>query len=140
MTKLIGFASLLLLLCAQIFGPTRVIADSAVTLANTGIDVYEYIAQKIEPGSDEKSCTLTYSGDASDDGVFEGYAFNATVTGSKCGDATAVYGEVLGRVQQCADALHDAHAVRGCCHFSYKRKWHGHLKLTVDPDNFPPIC
>jgi hypothetical protein len=115
---------------------SRVIDDSASKLLDTGIDTYGYLAQMAKSRSDQNSCTLTYGTD-SNDGIIEGYAFNATVTGSNCDDTSAVYGEILSAVQECADNLHDAHAVRGCCTFSHGGMWKGHLRLTADPGKFP---
>jgi hypothetical protein len=100
-----------------------------------GIDIYEYIAQKIKTKSDQKSCTLTYGTD-SNDGTFEGYAFQATTSGSNC-DTTAIYKTILNAVKECADDLHNAKAVRGCCTFTHGGTWTGHLRLTADPNKFP---
>lgn len=100
-----------------------------------GIDIYEYIAQKIKTKSDQKSCTLTYGTD-SNDGTYEGYAFQATTSGSNC-DTTAIYKTILNAVEECADDLNQAKAVRGCCTFTHGGTWTGHLRLTADPDKFP---
>lgn len=108
---------------------------SVVIASGAGPDIYKYIAQKIKDKSDQNSCTLTYGTD-SNDGYFEGYAFQATTTGSKC-DTTAIYKTVLNAVQDCADDLHNAKAVRGCCKFSHGGTWTGHLRLTGDPNKFP---
>jgi hypothetical protein len=100
-----------------------------------GIDIYEYIAQKIKTKSDQKSCTLTYGTD-SNDGTFEGYAFQATTSGSNC-DTTAIYKTILNAVKECADDLHNAKAVRGCCTFTHGGTRTGHLRLTADLNKFP---
>jgi hypothetical protein len=145
-TKWFGFFGLLGLFqlwLAQAQQPTsaavqfsRVIDNSASKLLDTGIDIYGYLAQMAKSRSDQNSCTLTYGTD-SNDGIFEGYAFDATVTGLKCDDTTAVYGEVLSAVQECAVKLFSSHAVRGCCGFSYGGMWKGQLRLTADPETFP---
>jgi hypothetical protein len=145
-TKWLGFFGLLGLFQlwpAQAQQPTsaavqfsRVIDNPASKLLDTGIDIYGYLAQMAKSRSDRNSCTLTYGTD-SNDGIFEGYAFNATVTGLKCDDTTAIYEELITAVQGCADDLHNAHAVRGCCGFSHGGMWKGQLRLTADPEAFP---
>lgn len=105
-------------------------------MLDTDIDIYEYLAQMIKSRSDQNSRTLSYGTDANE-GIFEGYAFNATVTGSNCDDTSAVYGEILSAVQECAESSHNAHAVRGCCGFSHGGMWKGQLRLTADPETFP---
>jgi hypothetical protein len=102
---------------------------SVVIAANAGTDIYEYIAQKINDKSNRNSCTLTY-------GSYEGYAFQATTTGSNC-DTTAIYQTILNAVEDCANKLQNARSVRGCCKFSHGGTWTGHLRLTADPDQFP---
>lgn len=110
-------------------------AAGVVLGAQAGTDIYTFIASNIKGKSDQNSCTLTYGTD-SDDGTYEGYAFQATTTGSKC-DTTAIYKTILHAVQECADDLHAAKAVRGCCTFSHGGTWTGHLRLTANPDKFP---
>jgi hypothetical protein len=100
---------------------------SVVIAANAGTDIYEYIAQKIKDKSDRNSCTLTYGTD-SDDGSYEGYAFQATTTGSNC-DTTAIYQTILNAVEGCANKLHNARSVRGCCKSSHGGTWTGHLRF-----------
>jgi hypothetical protein len=138
-----GLLGLFQLWLAQAQQPTsaavqfsRVIDNSASKLLDTGIDIYGYLAQMAKSRSDQNSCTLTYGTD-SNDGIFEGYAFNATVTGLKRDDTTAIYAEILTAVQECAVNLLSAHAVRGCCGFSHRGMWKGHLRLTADPETFP---
>jgi hypothetical protein len=123
----------LIVAVATVVGSTA----SVVIAANAGTDIYEYIAQKIKDKSDRNSCTLTYGTD-SDDGSYEGYAFQATTTGSNC-DTTAIYQTILNAVEDCANKLHNARSVRGCCKSSHGGTWTGHLRLTADPDQFLPF-
>ena len=110
-------------------GLTAVVAD------NVAVTLYDNIAAKIKAKSDANSCTLTYGTD-SDDGYYEGYAYEATTTGSNW-DTTAILAKIETAVQKCATKLNMAGVVRGCCQFSYGGTWTGHLRLTANPSSYP---
>lgn len=110
-------------------------AGTIVLAAKAGLDMYDNIAAKIAKKSKDNSCTLTYGTD-SDDGYYMGYAYYAATTGKNC-DTTAIKETVHNAVSKCADRLHDAGTVRGCCAFSHGGTWSGHLQLTADPVKYP---
>lgn len=108
---------------------------TAIIAANAAVDLYDNIAAKIKAKSDANSCTLTYGTDG-DDGYYEGYAYQATTTGSDC-DTTAIQKTINNAVAECANSLHAAGMVRGCCRFSHGGDWTGHLRLTNAPNTYP---
>ncbi|CAK4010823.1 Hypothetical predicted protein [Lecanosticta acicola] len=108
---------------------------NAIISANSGFDLYNSIAAKISKKSDNNACTLTYGTDA-DDGYYVGYAYRATTTGTNC-DTTAIEKTVQNAVYECANKLHSAGVITGCCQFSHGGTWTGHLRLTNAPDRFP---
>lgn len=110
-------------------------AASVVLAGNAAADLYNTIAAKIKAKSDANSCTLTYGTD-SDDGYYEGYAYEATTTGSNC-DTTAILTTIQKAVKKCATKLSDAGASRGCCKFRHGGTWTGHLRLTAEPVKLP---
>jgi hypothetical protein len=89
----------------------------------------------IKSKSDKNSCTLVYGTDH-DDGYYEGYAYQATTIGSRC-DTTAIQKSINDAVRTCATKLHKARAVTGYCKFSHGGSWHGHLRLSANPDRYP---
>ena len=109
---------------------------TAVIAGNSAVDLYNNIAAKIKAKSDQNSCTLTYGTD-SDDGYYEGYAYQATTTGKNC-DTTAIMKTIQNAVKACATKLHNAGAIRGCCQLRHGQgTWHGHLRLTANPSIYP---
>lgn len=108
---------------------------SIVLAANAALEPYKSIATIIKSHSNANSCTLEYGTDYGH-GTYEGYAFYVTTTGKNC-DTTALYKTILKAVKNCADRLHNAHAIRGCCNFTHGGTWHGHLKLSGNPSSFP---
>lgn len=108
---------------------------TAILGANAALDMYDNIAGKINKKSDKNSCTLTY-GTEYDDSKYVGYAFKATTTGDNC-DTTAIEKTIRNAVHDCADKLHTAGVVTGCCAFNHGGTWTGHLQLTSQPDRFP---
>jgi hypothetical protein len=114
-----------------------VAAGGTVIIAgNAAVDLYDNIAAKIKAKSDHNSCTLIYGTDH-DDGYYEGYAYQATTTGKNC-DTTAIQKTINNAVRNCATKLNKARAVTGCCNFRHGGgSWHGHLRLSADPDRYP---
>jgi hypothetical protein len=113
-----------------------VAAGAGVIVAgNCAVQLYDNIAAKIKSKSDKNSCTLVYGTDH-DDGYYEGYAYQATTTGSRC-DSTAIQKSINDAVRTRATKLHKARAVTGCCKFSHGGSWHGHLRLSANPDRYP---
>ncbi|KAJ5874126.1 uncharacterized protein N7529_002556 [Penicillium soppii] len=110
-------------------------ATSVIIAANSALNIYDFIADVIKSKSNANSCTMTYGTD-SDGTYFEGYAYEATTTGSNC-DTTAEKKTILGAVEKCANRLHSRGATRGCCTFSYGGTWTGHLRLTAEPVKYP---
>ena len=106
-----------------------------VLAANAGAQLYDRIAVVFKGKSDQNSCTLTYETE-SDDGYYMGYAYEATTTGSNC-DTTALEKTMKNAVYSCADKLHNAGAVRGCCQFTHGGTWTRHLRLSADPAKYP---
>lgn len=108
---------------------------SVIIAGNAAVDLYDNIAAKIKAKSNANSCTLTYGTD-SDDGYYEGYAYEATTTGSNC-DTTALLKTIQTAVKKCATDLSTGGATRGCCKFTHGGTWTGHLRLTAEPVKFP---
>jgi hypothetical protein len=99
------------------------------------VQLYDNIAAKIKAKSDRNSCTLVFGTDH-DDGYYEGYAYQATSTSSRC-DTTAVQKSIQDAVRTCATRLHNSRAVTGCCRFDHGGSWHGHLRISANPDKYP---
>ncbi|KAJ5338991.1 hypothetical protein N7541_010964 [Penicillium brevicompactum] len=110
-------------------------ATSTIIAAASALTIYEFIADVIKSKSNSNSCTMTYGTD-SDGTYFEGYAYEATTSGSNC-DTTAEKKTILAAVEKCANRLHTYGAVRGCCTFSHGGTWTGHLRLTAEPLKYP---
>ncbi|EAW20332.1 uncharacterized protein NFIA_099680 [Aspergillus fischeri NRRL 181] len=106
-----------------------------ITTAKAALDIWQFIAGIIKNKSDLDSCTLTYGTDTADD-YYYGYAYEATTTGTNC-NTTAEKKTILAAVEKCANQLHAAGAVRGCCVFSHGGTWRGHLRLTAEPNTYP---
>jgi hypothetical protein len=124
--------------------PVDVDVTNTTTLAATGTLViaadstaplYHWVAQKITASSDANSCSLVYGTDF-DGEVWEGYAYQTISMGFNS-DTTATCEDIRTAVGDCADRLHEAHAVRGCCRISYGGTWSGQLRLTAEADGWP---
>jgi hypothetical protein len=85
--------------------------------------------------SDANSCSLVYGTDF-DGEVWEGYAYQTISMGFNS-DTIATCEDIRTAVGDCADRLHEAHAVRGCCRISYGGTWSGQLRLTAEADGWP---
>jgi hypothetical protein len=109
---------------------------AAGTAILVGLAAYDLIASKIKDLSNDNSWTLT-QGTVWDDKHYLGYAYHATTTGSRY-DTTAELKTIQHAVAECAEDLHKAGVVVGCCNFRHGRHgtWHGHLQLSADP-KFP---
>jgi hypothetical protein len=106
-----------------------------VVAANSRPGLYDWVALKITASSDSNSCALVYGTDF-DGEVWEGYAYQTITKGLNC-DTITPYEAIRVAVGTCADRLHDAHAVRGCCRFDYGETWIGQLRLTAEADGWP---
>ena len=124
--------------------PVSVVVTNTTTLAtpgtliiadDTSAPLYDWVAQKITASSDANSCTLVYGTDF-DGETWEGFAYQAISTGLNC-DTTASCETIRAAVGDCADRLHEARAVRGCCRISYGGTWSGQLRLTAEADGWP---
>lgn len=124
--------------------PVDIVLTNATTIAATGTliiaadattPLYDWVAQKITASSDANSCVLVHETDF-DGEAWEGCAYQRIFTGLKC-DTTASCENVRAAVGECADRLHEARAVRGCCRLSYGGTWSGQLRLTADADGCP---
>ena len=109
---------------------------NVIVAGKAAVDFYNRIARKIKAKSDASSCTPFYGTEYDEGLYYEGYAYQATATGSHC-DTTAILEIVQDAVQECATKLHNAGAIRGRCKFSHGGTWDGQLQLTADPDSFP---
>ncbi|PYI31323.1 hypothetical protein BP00DRAFT_475271 [Aspergillus indologenus CBS 114.80] len=109
--------------------------STVVLAAEAGVNIYEYIAAIIKAKSTADSCTITYGVD-SEESYVEGYAYEATTSGSNC-ETTAEKKTILAAVEKCATALNAAGAVRGCCTMTHGGTWEGHLRLTAEPSVYP---
>jgi hypothetical protein len=105
------------------------------SLISAGKAASDFIAAKIKEQSDRNSCTFIH-GTIHDGQTYLEYAYHATTTGKNC-DTTAILKTIQNAVQKCADALHRAGSVMGCCNFSHGGTWTGHLQLSADPKNDP---
>jgi hypothetical protein len=103
-----------------------------VFAANSRPGLYDWVALKITASSDANSCALVYGTDF-DGETWEGYAYQTITKGLDC-DTITSYETVRVAVGTCADKLHDAHALRGCCRFNYGETWIGQLRLTAEAD------
>ncbi|OJJ97405.1 hypothetical protein ASPACDRAFT_62435 [Aspergillus aculeatus ATCC 16872] len=101
----------------------------------TAVAYATYIAAIIKANPTADSCTITYGVD-SEESYVEGYAYEATTSGSNC-ETTAEKKTILAAVEKCATALNAAGAVRGCCTMTHGRTWEGHLRLTAEPSVYP---
>jgi hypothetical protein len=110
-------------------------ADTLIIAADATTPLYDWIAQKITASSDANSCTLVYGTDF-DGEVWEGFAYQTVSTGVNC-DTTASCKTIRAAVGECADRLHEARAVRGCCRIGYGGTWAGRLRLTAEADGWP---
>lgn len=142
--KILGTSPLLKASAIHRRVPVNVVLTNATTIAATGTliiaadattPLYDWIAQKITAISDANSCALIYGTD-SDGEIWEGYAYQTISTGLNC-DTTASCETIRAAVGECADSLHEARAVRGCCRLSYGGTWSGQLKLTAEADGWP---
>jgi len=124
--------------------PVDVVLMNATTIAATGTliiaadattPLYDWIAQKITASSDSNPCALVYGTDF-DGEIWEGYAYQTISTGLNC-DTTASCETIRAAVGECADRLHEARAVRGCCRIGYGGTWDGRLRLTAEADGWP---
>jgi hypothetical protein len=106
-----------------------------VVAANSSPGLYDWVALKITAISDANSCALVCGTDF-DGEVWEGYAYQ-TITKGLNYDLITPYEDARVAVGICADKLHSAHAVRGCCRFSYGETWIGQLRLTAEADGWP---
>jgi hypothetical protein len=106
-----------------------------VVSANSRPGLYDWVAAKITASSDANSCALVYGTDF-DGEVWEGYAYQTITIGLNC-DTITPYEDIRVAVGICADKPHDAHAVRGCCRFTYGETWTGQLRLTAEVDGWP---
>jgi hypothetical protein len=116
---------------------TTIIAATStlVIAADSTAPLYDWVAQKITASSDANSCSLVYGTDF-DGEVWEGYAYQTISMGFNS-DTTATCEDIRTAVGDCADRLHEAHAVRGCCRISYGGTWSGQLRLTAEADGWP---
>ncbi|KAJ6016337.1 hypothetical protein N7540_010928 [Penicillium herquei] len=115
---------------------TLIVGGTVLLGANAGITAWQTVAAIIKNKAEEKSCTLTYGADTTDDQTI-GYAYEATTTETVCG-STAEKKTVLKAVKKCANNLHNAGATRGCCKFRHgDGSWTGHLRLTAEPEKYP---
>lgn len=114
---------------------TTIAAGTVILAANAALTFYDNIAAKIKAKSDENSCTLTY-GTEWDNYTHEGYAYQATTTGSNC-ETTAIKETMQNAVKSCANKLHDAGSTLGCCRFEHGGTWTGWLRLSADPERYP---
>jgi len=124
--------------------PVDVVLTNATTLAARGTLIipadsttpfYDRIAQKITASSDADSCTMICGTDFEGE-VWEGLAYQTIPTGSNC-DTTASCETIRTAVGECADRLHEARAVRGCCRISDGGTWSGQLRLRAEADGWP---
>jgi hypothetical protein len=106
-----------------------------VIAANSSPGLYDWVALKITAISDANSCAAIYGTDF-DGEIWEGYAYQTITAGPNC-DTITPYDDIRVAVGTCADGLNDAHAVRGCCRFSYGETWTGQLRLTAEADGWP---
>ncbi|KAJ5927867.1 hypothetical protein N7466_006823 [Penicillium verhagenii] len=117
---------------ATVIGGTATV----IIAANSGVSIYKYIAGIMKSKSDDNSCTLTWGTDTGD-GYVEGYAYEATTTGSNC-ETTAEKKTMVKAVEKCANYLHDSGATRGCCKMNHGGgTWRGHLRLSAEPTKYP---
>lgn len=110
-------------------------SDTLIIAADATSPLYDWIAQKITASSDSNSCTLVYGTDF-DGEVWEGFAYQTISTGLNC-DTTASRETIRATVGECADWLHEARAVRGCCRIRYGGTRDGRLRLTAEADGWP---
>ncbi|KAJ5294271.1 hypothetical protein PENANT_c028G05528 [Penicillium antarcticum] len=110
--------------------------SSVILAANAGINIYNFIADVIKSKSNSNSCSMTIGSDSDGHGHVEGYAYEATTSGSKC-DTTSERKTILAAVRKCADWLHTHGAVTGCCQFSHGGTWKGHLRLSANNGKYP---
>lgn len=110
-------------------------AETLVILADSTTGLYDWVTQKITASSDANSCAMVYGTDF-DGESWEGYAYQTISTGLNC-DTTASCEAIRVAVGDCADRLHEALAVRGCCRLSYGGTWAGQLRLTAEADGWP---
>jgi hypothetical protein len=124
--------------------PVDVVLTNSTTIVATntliiGVDaitpLYDWIAQNITVSSDAYSCALVYRTDF-DGEVWEGFAYQTVLTGLDC-DTTASCETIRAAVGECADRLHEARAVRGCCRINYGETWAGQLRLAAEADGWP---
>lgn len=142
--KILGTSPLVQTAGIQPRVPVSVVVTNTTTLAapgtliiaaDTSAPLYDWVAQKITASSDANSCTLVYGTDF-DGEIWEGFAYQAISTGLNC-DTTASCETIRAAVGDCADRLHEARAVRGCCRISYGGTWSGQLRLTAEADGWP---
>lgn len=124
--------------------PINVTITNTTSVATTGTLVvtadstpglYDWVARKITSSSDANSCAPVYGTDF--DGKFwEGYAYQTIAEGLNC-DTVAPYATIRAAVGCCADQLHEAQAVRGCCRLSFGDTWVGQLRLTAEEGAWP---
>lgn len=106
-----------------------------IIAADSSPGLYDWVARKITAASDANSCAAIYGTDF-DGQVWEGYAYQTITKGLNC-DTIAPYKTIRTAVGDCADRLHEAYAVRGCCRLSYGGTWTGQLRLTAEADGWP---
>lgn len=94
-------------------------------------DLDNGIAATIEDDPDITSCTAIY-GTESDGGHYNGYAYEATVTGLGCDTNVPIFDAVQAAVKKFASDLHRRMATEGCSRFTYAGSWTGYLRLTTD--------
>jgi hypothetical protein len=111
-------------------------ATNTIIAAASALTIYDFIADVIKSKSNSSSCTMTYGTD-SDGTYFEGYAYEATTSGSNCDNCREEnYSCSCG--EMCKPSAHVRRHTR-CCTFSHGGAWTGHLRLTAESLKYPVI-